>query len=95
MRDYRIRASNEIVALIRGMHPELKRIIKSTLRIILKDPTVGKALKEELEGLRSYRVRKLRIVYRVVAEKKEIQLIAIGPRENIYRETYRLLKTEK
>ncbi len=71
------------------MHPHLKKKIKSSLQIILSDPETGKALKDELAGLRSFRVSRFRIIYRIT--KKEIEIIAIGPRENIYKETFKIL----
>jgi len=61
--------------------------------MILDDPEVGKALKDELTGLRSFRVGRFRIVYRIAAPR-EIQIVAIGPRERIYEETYRLISKE-
>jgi mRNA interferase RelE/StbE len=62
---------------------------------VLDNPSIGKVLKEELEGLRSYRVRGFRVVYQVVMAKREVRIVAIGPRKSIYRETYRLLRKEK
>jgi mRNA interferase RelE/StbE len=58
----------------------------------MEDPYSGKPLKDELEGLRSFRVSRFRIIYRIKA--KEIQIVAIGPRSSIYEETYRLIKKE-
>lgn len=69
--------------------------MKKSLGIILDDPAVGKALKDELHGLRSFRVGRFRIVYRVAEAEKRIDIVAIGPRKNIYVETYRLLKKER
>ena len=77
--------------MIRGMHPELKRKVRSALKLILKNPSSGKALKEKLNGLSSYRVGRIRIIYRPVA-RGVIEIVAIGPRNGIYRETYRLVK---
>ena len=76
--------------LVRGMHPDLKRKTRASLKAILDDSTSGKALKNELDGLRSFKVGTFRIIYRVM--KNTIEIIAIGPRERIYEETYRLLK---
>lgn len=50
---YTLKTSTEIARLIRHSHPLLKRKLKGALQIILDDPASGKALKEELEGLRS------------------------------------------
>jgi mRNA interferase RelE/StbE len=92
---FALRAPDDVAKLIRGLHPALKRKIKAALKLVLDNPSIGKPLREEFDGLRSYRVRRFRIVYQVVATKKEIRIVAIGPRENIYRETYRLIKNEK
>lgn len=90
---YRLRMPDEIAYLIRAMHPHLKKKIKSSLQIILSEPHSGKALKDELEGLRSFRVSSFRIIYRI-SDKKLIEIVATGPRKNIYEETLRLIKKE-
>jgi mRNA interferase RelE/StbE len=90
---YKLRVPDHLTEFIRGLHPEIKRKIKGSLKHIMTEPNSGKPLKEELEGLRGFRVSRLRIVYRI-AEPKEIQIIAIGPRERIYEETYRLIRKE-
>ena len=89
----KLRVPDEIVALIRGCHPQLKRKIKAGLKHIVIEPEVGKFLKEELEGLRSYRTSRFRIIYRI-SSKRTIDIIAVGPRKTIYEETYRIIKKE-
>ena len=83
----KLRVPDEIVALIRGCHPRLKRKIKAGLRHIVTEPGSGKSLKDELEGLKSYRVSRFRIIYRL-SSKQIIDIIAVGPRKTIYEETY-------
>jgi mRNA interferase RelE/StbE len=83
--------SEDIRELIKKMHPSLKRKIKASLKMILSDPHLGKALLDELSGLRSFRVGSFRIIYRV-KEPERIELIAIGPRERIYDETFRVIQ---
>ncbi len=90
---YKIRVPREVVELIRGLHPQLKRKVKASLMSILEDPRSGKLLKGELEGLRSVRVSRFRIVYRFIG-KKQITIIAVGPRERVYEETIRLINKE-
>ena len=90
---YRLNVPDEVAGIVRSLHPELKRKIKSSLQIILKEPGSGKALKDELAGLRSFRVGRLRIIYRV-SSGNQIDLVAVGPRLRIYEETYRILKRE-
>ncbi|HXZ37803.1 MAG TPA: type II toxin-antitoxin system RelE/ParE family toxin [Thermodesulfobacteriota bacterium] len=81
----------EIHDLIRKMHPDLKKKIRACLKMILSEPNAGKVLMDELSGLRSLRVSSFRIIYKI-KNPKEIELVAIGPRERIYEETFRLIK---
>jgi len=89
---HRLRVPDKVALLVRGMHPDLKRKTRASLKTILADPSSGKALKNELAGLRSFRVGTFRVIYRVM--RNIIEIVAIGPRERIYEETYRLLKRE-
>ena len=91
---YKLRIPNDTVSLIRGLHPELKKKIRAALLEITDDPLSGKPLKDELHGLWSFRIKKIRIIYRFTG-KKHIDIIAIGPRKSIYEETYKLLKKKK
>ena len=89
----KLRVPDEIVALIRGCHPVLKRKIRAGLRNILADPDSGKSLKDDLEGLRSYRISRFRIIYRI-SSKSILDIVAVGPRKTIYEETYKIIKKE-
>jgi len=88
---YRLRVPDEIVDLLRSLHPEIKRKIKAALDLIASDPAVGKSLRDELRGLKSFKIGRFRIICKV-ASKRIIEIVAIGPRRTIYEETYRLLK---
>ena len=83
----RVRVPDDVAALIRGLHPDLKKKVQSALRDIVEDPGVGKVLRDELAGLRSCRVSRFRIVYRVAGGV--IEIVAVGPRSTIYHETWR------
>ena len=89
----KLRVPADIVGLIRGCHPLLKRKIRAGLRHIMAEPETGKSLKDELEGLKSYRIGKIRIIYRM-APRRIIDIVAIGPRKSIYEETYRIIRKE-
>jgi mRNA interferase RelE/StbE len=80
----------DIRDLIRTMHPSLKKKVKSSLKMVLSDSYSGKALTGELTGLRSFRVSSFRIIYRI-KDPEQIELVAIGPRERIYEETFRII----
>jgi len=86
---YKLKVPDEVADLIRSMHPHLKEKVKSSLKMILSKPESVKELKDELSKLRSFRVSRFRIIYRISG--KQIEIVAIGPRERIYEETYRIL----
>ena len=69
MEPYRLRVPRQIEELVRSLHPELKRKARAGLDLIRADPEVGKELRDELAGLRSLRVGRLRIVYRVATRR--------------------------
>jgi mRNA interferase RelE/StbE len=88
---YKLVVPKDVKELIRTMHPSLKKKVKASLKIILFEPFSGKALLEELSGLRSFRVSSFRIIYRI-KEPEQIELVAIGPRERVYEETFRMIQ---
>ncbi|MBI2526533.1 MAG: type II toxin-antitoxin system RelE/ParE family toxin [Candidatus Rokubacteria bacterium] len=81
-------------ALIRSLHPELKRKLRAALDVIRADPAAGKELRDELAGLRGFRLGRFRIVYRL-GPRRLIELVAIGPRRSIYEETLRLVRRDR
>lgn len=87
---HRLRVPADVAGLIRGMHPGLKQKIRAALEQIVANPHSGKALRDELNGLWSFRVGKFRIVYRL-GRGRLVELVAVGPRAVIYEETYRLI----
>jgi len=89
---HKLRVPDDVAALVRHCHPQLKAKMKAALQDILGNPSCGKALKDELEGLRSYRVKRFRIIYRV--DHGTAAIIAIGPRRSIYEETFRIISKE-
>ena len=86
----RLKVPEETAALIRHSHPTLKRRIREALRTIVEDPTSGKPLVDELQGLRSFRLGRIRIIY-AIKESDSIDIVTIGPRKRIYEETYRII----
>ena len=91
---HKLLVPDDIAELIRTMHPHLKKKVRASLQIILSAPLSGKTLKDELAGLRSFRVSQFRIIYRI-SRRKHIEIVAVGPRERIYEETFRLLNRNK
>ena len=86
----RIRLPAEVADLIRSLHPQIKRKIRCALDEILQNPASGKQLRGDLAGYRSFRVGRIRIIFRQAGQILEI--VAIGRREIVYLETAQLLR---
>ena len=82
--------SDTLREFIRHLPPNLKRKIKNGLREIAGNPSAGKTLRDELAGLRSYRIGNCRIVYQV--NERAITLITVGPRKTVYQKAALELK---
>jgi len=87
---YKLRVTDDVAHFLKAFHPDLKRKIKAGMKILVSTPDAGKVLRDELAGLRSFRVSRFRIIYRI--NRRMIEIVAVGPRERIYEETYRLIK---
>lgn len=66
--------------------------VRSALDAVVAYPSVAKALRDELAGLRSCRVGRFRIIYRVAGPL--IEIVAIGPRATIYEETWKRVRRD-
>ena len=84
-----------VAEIIRSLHPDLKRSIKSAVQAIAADPGCGEPLRRELQGLWKYRVRRFRIVYTTDRKTRTIRLMAVGHRQNVYEELAARMKSEK
>lgn len=89
----RLRVPDDVARFLRGLHPGIERKVRAALDDILNNPEAGKALREELAGLRSYPVGRWRILYRS-GSRKIVEIVAVGPRRVIYEETIRLLRKD-
>jgi mRNA-degrading endonuclease RelE of RelBE toxin-antitoxin system len=89
----RLKLSEETRSLIQHLHPGLKRKVRAALEQILQHPSSGKALRDDLQGLRSLAVGRFRIIYRPFPTT--IEIVAIGPRKTIYEDTLRLITREE
>jgi mRNA interferase RelE/StbE len=82
---YRLEIPRALRDLMRHLPPELKARVKAALRSIADDPYRAKELRDELAGLRSYRIGRFRVIYRVYRILGSMaQIVALGPRADIY-----------
>lgn len=73
-----------VADVIRSLHPDLKRSVKSAVRAVAADPECGEPLLRELHGLWKYRVRRFRIVYAIDRKTRVLRIMAVGHRQSIY-----------
>lgn len=82
--------SDDLRDFIRHLPPTLKGKVKRGLEEILAEPHSSKPLRDDLAGLRSYRIGDIRIVYQTDAHA--VTLITVGPRKTIYQKAALELK---
>jgi mRNA interferase RelE/StbE len=84
MSRYRLVIAPPAADVIRTLHPDLKRGVRSALDALGTEPSIGEPLRGELVGLWRYRVRRFRIVYELDRSARFVRVMAIGLRRSIY-----------
>jgi len=87
---YFARYTPECARVISKLTPEIKRLVPSAIDALLVKPAVGTELTGELDGYRSYRVRRYRVIYRINEKESCIEVYHVGHRADVY-ETLRSL----
>lgn len=82
---YRVLIPPHVEARIAKLPPFLKSKVRTALDHLSQYPFEGKALKEDLAGLYSYRVARHRIVYSIHHSLLEVHVVALGHRGVIYK----------
>lgn len=77
---------------LRRLDPATRDKIRRALDLLASDPSRGKPLHLNMKGLRSWRTGDFRIVYRIVADRVEIFIIALGHRRDVYERLRRKLE---
>jgi mRNA interferase RelE/StbE len=84
MRRYRLVIAPQAAEVVRALHPDLKRSVRSALDALGDEPALGEPLRGELAGLWRYRVRRFRIVYERDQSHRVVRVMAVGPRRSVY-----------
>ena len=84
MRGYQIKLTPESARVLSKFHPENKKQIKASLKILRQDPNTGTDLQEELSGFKSYKFKRYRILYKIDEENNCIRVYHIGHRSDVY-----------
>ncbi|MBM4299685.1 MAG: type II toxin-antitoxin system mRNA interferase toxin, RelE/StbE family [Deltaproteobacteria bacterium] len=88
------RYTPECARRIAKLPPEIKRLVRSNIDSLLKNPTSGTELTGDLEGYRSLRVRRYRIIYRINDAAHYLEFYHVGHRRDVY-ETLRSLLADR
>ena len=91
MKCYGARLSPEAASKVRRLHPHIKREIRQPISSLIDAPLSGYSLHFELAGLRSYRVRNYRIIYRINEDTATLDLLFVGARRDVYEQLRELL----
>ena len=83
---WRLVVTPKVEALLRALPPQTKRYIREAFDEIRRDPWSGKPLRDELNGLYSFRVRRFRIVYQIERSLITVIVVGLGQRGSIYLE---------
>lgn len=90
MKSYRIRYTPEAARLIAKLPPEVKKLLRSAIDDLRKDPDQGSELVGEFVGYRSLKPRRYRVIYRINEGEEFIEIYHVGHRRDVY-ETLRVL----
>jgi mRNA-degrading endonuclease RelE of RelBE toxin-antitoxin system len=92
---FRVRYTREAAAVIRNLASEVKTAIRRGIDELGKDPFLGKELQGELEGFRSHRIRRYRIIYQINEDGPWLDVFYIGPRRDAYQAFSELLLDDR
>ncbi len=93
MKSYPVRFTLEASRLIAKLPPEIKRVIRSVIDDLRKEPCKGSELSGELAGYRSLKARRYRVIYRVNDEETLLEIHFVGHRRDVYETLRALLRT--
>jgi mRNA interferase RelE/StbE len=78
-----VRISRRAEKILEALDARTQDQLKTALRELSTSPLLGKKLKGELEGLRSYRLGTFRIVYRFT--ESAVEVVFLDHRKDVYR----------
>ena len=81
---YRVKLTPTAARMFSNFHPIIKKQIKSALKELYENPSLGKALRNELVRFRSLKMKRYRVLYQIDNRDKAAIIYAIGHRRDIY-----------
>ncbi|MFH0725689.1 MAG: type II toxin-antitoxin system RelE/ParE family toxin [Pseudomonadota bacterium] len=81
---YQLIFSDTVQNLVRAASPDVRAAFKKKMEQLRTTPCIGKPLLRKLAGYYSVRTHKLRIIYKVISEKKLLEVHYVGPPRDLY-----------
>jgi mRNA-degrading endonuclease RelE of RelBE toxin-antitoxin system len=82
MKRFRLDMAQAVRGLLIQLPPPFKQKVKLAFHALAEDPYQANPLKDELAGLRSFRVMRSRIIFRI--KGSFVEIVAFGPRKDNY-----------
>ncbi len=82
MKRFGLVLANDVREVLLHLPPSFKYKVKAALQALADNPYQAKALKDDLIGLRSFRVARSRIILQI--KGATVEIVAFGPRKDIY-----------
>ncbi|MEX0802921.1 MAG: type II toxin-antitoxin system RelE/ParE family toxin [Candidatus Binatia bacterium] len=92
MKKARARFTPKAARAIATLPPVVKKLVRTSIDDLLITPNAGTQLTGELEGYRSLKARRYRIIYRLNDADASVEVYLVGHRRDVY-ETLRSLLT--
>ncbi|MGB7948032.1 MAG: type II toxin-antitoxin system RelE/ParE family toxin [Candidatus Binatia bacterium] len=80
----RLPLHRETARLIATLTPEIKKLVRSPIDTLLEKPHTGSELTGELEGYRSLKAKRYRIIYRLNDAQTSTEIYHVGHRRDVY-----------
>jgi mRNA interferase RelE/StbE len=93
MKNIRLKFTLEAARLLAILHPEAKKLIKTSLEELRQNPYLGDDLQQELSGFKSYKIKRYRVLYDINEEEEVIQVYYVGHRRDVYEQFRDLLNS--
>lgn len=84
MKKARCRFTQEAARLIATLPPEIKKLVRSPIDTLIARPHSGSQLTGELEGYRSLKAKRYRIIYRLNDSETSVEIYLVGHRRDVY-----------
>jgi mRNA-degrading endonuclease RelE of RelBE toxin-antitoxin system len=79
-----VRFTPEAARLVSKFHPETRKLVRSAIEELRKNPFRGDDLREELTGFSSYKPGRYRILYKFDEDRNVIDVYYVGHRRDVY-----------